>query len=148
MLEHSIVFTGKNPPKPLKGEHGMLQPIKVVPKTRSDKLQAESRINFGKVYTVEHNCKVYDFGNVHPDYVEHLVTCWRWVLTQNTGQGESSLGRSQKEREHDDDDDDDDDDYDDDDNDGDDDDDTYDESYDYDNDTDDGDDGDESKEEP
>lgn len=80
----------------------MLPPIRVKAKNRGDKLQRESRINFGKVYTVEHNCKVYDFGDVHPDYIDNLSQCWRWVLTQNTvsrGQGQNALGTIPREGE-------------------------------------------------
>jgi hypothetical protein len=103
-LEHSIVFTGRESPKPLQGEDGMLASIRVVPTHRGDKLQRESRINFGKVYTVEHNCKVYDFGDVHPDYVDVLSACWRWVLTRNTAgtrQGVNSYAQLPEEGDHD-----------------------------------------------
>jgi len=31
-----------------------------------------ARLNYTKVYTVEHNVKVYDFGIVHKDYLDTL----------------------------------------------------------------------------
>jgi hypothetical protein len=29
-----------------------------------------ARLNYAKIYTVEHNVKVYDFGIVHEDYLD------------------------------------------------------------------------------
>lgn len=37
-----------------------------------DKLQARSRIDFGKVFTIQHNVKVKSFGQVHPDSMAAL----------------------------------------------------------------------------
>jgi hypothetical protein len=39
-----------------------------------------SRINFGKMYTVEHNVKVYDFGDVRKSSIPALIQQWKWVL--------------------------------------------------------------------
>lgn len=36
-----------------------------------------SRLNYRKIYTVEHNVKVREFGDVHPDYEERLVSNWK-----------------------------------------------------------------------
>jgi len=45
-----------------------------------------SRINYAKLYTVEHSVKVYDFGDVYDDhFLALLVEQWKWVLnTDNT----------------------------------------------------------------
>ncbi len=104
----------------------MLPAIRVLAKNRGDKLRRESRINFGKVYTVEHNCKVYDFGDVHQDYIDNLIACWRWVLTRNTADTGRGANGTFPEDDGDDDEDEDDDDYDDD----------YDDEYDDDGDDD------------
>lgn len=42
-----------------------------------------SRINFGKMYTVEHNVKVYDFGDVRRSSLSMLVKQWRYVFDNN-----------------------------------------------------------------
>lgn len=67
----------------------MLNPVRV---TRSNKqeplLHKLSRINYGKMYTVEHRCKVYDFGNVHKNHINLLVGNWRYVLQNETYQGQ------------------------------------------------------------
>ncbi|KAF2415379.1 hypothetical protein EJ08DRAFT_571302, partial [Tothia fuscella] len=76
---HAIIYTGKEPKpqkneKPKGKEHGMRRPIKVRPKAHTDKLDDMSRINFAKIYTVEHNVKVYDFGKVDPEDEHALLS--------------------------------------------------------------------------
>jgi hypothetical protein len=57
----------------------MLESIRVVPKSRTDKMDELSRVNFAKIYTVEHNVKVYDFGDVHERYKHILKQQFRLV---------------------------------------------------------------------
>lgn len=45
----------------------LLRPIRVASHQKYEKLDPLSRINFYKIYNVEHNVKVYDFGRVHRD---------------------------------------------------------------------------------
>jgi len=68
---HAIIFTSDNPVL-LPGETsgGLLRPpIRVIPDTRRSKLSEASRLNYGKVYTVEHNVKVEFVGRIHQDYL-------------------------------------------------------------------------------
>jgi hypothetical protein len=58
---------------PVETEHGMLPSIRVRGRSRRDELNAFSRVNFAKIYTVEHNVKVFDFGDVHEDYRDLLL---------------------------------------------------------------------------
>lgn len=58
----------------------MLSSIRVRQRDQREKLFPASRINFGKLYTVEHNVKVYNFGDVHRDSMQTLKSQWRWVL--------------------------------------------------------------------
>lgn len=60
--DHAIIYTGK--PTILKGEKLELEPIKMVPDTHRDKLDLASRINYAKIYTVEHNVKVHFIGRL------------------------------------------------------------------------------------
>ena len=58
----------------------MREPIRVVPKHKTEELDPISRVNFVKLYTVEHNTRVREFGFVHEDH-EHLLRrqfyqCW------------------------------------------------------------------------
>jgi hypothetical protein len=86
--KHAIAFTGKKDKEPsphqleLPGmnEYGMMSPIRVRARSKQEKLHAMSRINFSKMYTVEHNVKVYDFGDVDSEHKERLRTQWRYVL--------------------------------------------------------------------
>ncbi|KAK5148754.1 hypothetical protein LTR04_000554, partial [Oleoguttula sp. CCFEE 6159] len=64
-------------------EEAMSNPIKVIVAARKTKLDSMSRINFGKIYTVEHNVKVFDFGDVHPDSQMWLLHQWQAVMGLN-----------------------------------------------------------------
>jgi hypothetical protein len=52
-------------PKPLPDE-GLLSksPIRVVPNSPREKLDPASRVNYAKIYTVEHNVKVAFIGHI------------------------------------------------------------------------------------
>jgi len=63
--DHAIIYTGSSPPELVKGEPALfLRPVGVIPKTPRDKLEKESRINYAKIYTVEHNVKVHFIGRI------------------------------------------------------------------------------------
>ena len=62
---HAIIFVESDRPRPLVGEPAISKrPIAVVPASEDQRLDPASRINFAKVYTVEHNAKVMDIGRV------------------------------------------------------------------------------------
>lgn len=69
--EHAIVYTTKAAPqpsaeeRPKRGEKPMRTPIRVQPDERGDKLLDMCRIDYGRVYTVEHNIKAMAFGWIH-----------------------------------------------------------------------------------
>jgi hypothetical protein len=60
----------------------MLPSIHVKPTERGEKITQPSRINYAKMYTVEYNVKVYDFGMVRQEFVDRLKQSWRYVLDQ------------------------------------------------------------------
>ncbi|KAK5123695.1 hypothetical protein LTR85_002331 [Meristemomyces frigidus] len=79
--EHAIIYTGAQAPEPLakespgRGEQPMrARPIRVVPDEPTGKLDGTSRIDFGKVHSIQHNIKVKPFGNVHPHSMDALLT--------------------------------------------------------------------------
>jgi hypothetical protein len=88
-MHHAIVYTGTNPPQPLENEipkfadePPMGQPIRVIShKAYDNMMDPRSRISFNKLYTVEHNVKVEDFGHVDPNDMKKFTTqfdnCWR-----------------------------------------------------------------------
>ena len=75
VTDHAIIFTGTRktpPPTPLQGEQLTKQALRVEP-ARSEELEEASRINFGKPYAVEHNCKVLEIGMIAPEHMHFLV---------------------------------------------------------------------------
>jgi hypothetical protein len=65
--DHAVIYTGNKPPKVLPGEPNLLlEPIQVLTKMPRDRLAGESRINYAKIYTVEHNVKVAFIGKISP----------------------------------------------------------------------------------
>ena len=71
-LHHSVAYTTNNAPELLEGEVLNRYAIKIDAED-GECLQPESRINFSKIYTIEHNVKVKKIGKVAKEY---LV----WVL--------------------------------------------------------------------
>ena len=61
----------------------MMPEIRVRAKRKGDKLDRMSRIDFSRMYTVEHNVKVYDFGDVHKDYLDKLIQHWIRVISRD-----------------------------------------------------------------
>lgn len=71
---HTIIFTES--PKALRGEDKdgnlRLMPVKVTPSNPRDKLDPASRLNYGRLYTVDHNVKVWVVGRIHRDFEQQL----------------------------------------------------------------------------
>jgi uncharacterized protein DUF6590 len=85
--QHAIAYYTKDEPLPQPNEHPriarekpMLPGIRVKPKERQYTLDRMARIDFSRIYTVEHNVKVFDFGNVHRDHLPRLITQWVTVF--------------------------------------------------------------------
>ena len=77
---HAIIYTGTEAPQPLPSElpnspaeSPLGKPIRIVPIFKHDKLDPLSRINFANIHNVEHNQKVYDFGDVHEDSIDDFI---------------------------------------------------------------------------
>lgn len=93
-VEHGIIYTGKVAPQPssaelpARGETGMQPvPIRVDADEKSERLDPLSRVNYGRVYTVEHNVKVATFGMVHASSMDHLKNQFRDVWAANNAPG-------------------------------------------------------------
>ncbi|EMC94048.1 hypothetical protein BAUCODRAFT_36518 [Baudoinia panamericana UAMH 10762] len=88
--DHTIIYTGRSPPptspseQPIRGEQGMRPlPIKVEPNIRGTTLSPSSRLNFAKVYTVEHDVAVLNFGMVSAGSMHALESQFRDVWSLN-----------------------------------------------------------------
>jgi len=63
--DHAIIYTEKIRSEEINRDEGMTKrAIEMVPRTHRDKLEPKSRINYAKIYTVEHNCKVLFIGQI------------------------------------------------------------------------------------
>ncbi|KAN0102590.1 hypothetical protein V8E51_010903 [Hyaloscypha variabilis] len=76
--DHAIIWTseykGDKPPTEISGEAKLvLRPVEVIPRTPRDKLAKESRLNYAKIYTIEHNVKVVFIGHVAPSSQRNFV---------------------------------------------------------------------------
>jgi hypothetical protein len=81
--QHAIIYTGPTAPRELPSERPqpdelpMGEPIRVIGRIPwESKMDVMSRVNFLKVYTVEHNVKVEDFGYVDPADEWKLTSQW------------------------------------------------------------------------
>ncbi|KAL9115305.1 MAG: hypothetical protein Q9187_007317 [Circinaria calcarea] len=76
--EHCIVYTSSKPPKKLEGETKMRKdPIHVRAISSSEKLDPLSRVNFSKVYPVEHNIKIKEIGLISGTDLKRLIGYWK-----------------------------------------------------------------------
>ncbi|OAA56974.1 hypothetical protein SPI_07355 [Niveomyces insectorum RCEF 264] len=68
---HGIVHSSDVEPKPLDREPPMgFAPIEMVPNTMMERLRVESRVNYAKIYTVEHNIPVCFVGYIVPEHID------------------------------------------------------------------------------
>jgi len=78
--KHAIIYYAHDPkPAPLRGERLTKTAFEVdAPKDSSSKrLTPESRLNFGKIYTVEHNIKVENLGMIAKKHMQLLESYYR-----------------------------------------------------------------------
>jgi hypothetical protein len=88
--DHAIIYIDKYPAKEVAGEVPLSRgPIKMIPKSPRDKLEAASRINYAKIYTVEHNVKVCFIGEIAEDSLRRLITDFddTWNKKRQINQG-------------------------------------------------------------
>ncbi|KAF1816356.1 hypothetical protein P152DRAFT_120517 [Eremomyces bilateralis CBS 781.70] len=83
---HCIAFTSQKAPEEHPSEApsawdtgGMRKPIRIITRSKTESLVIMSRLNYAKVYTVEHNVKSYDFGNVAEGYLHRLSASFKAV---------------------------------------------------------------------
>ena len=58
-------------------------------------LDTMSRLNFGKIYTVEHNVKVFDFGQVYKEFGHVLYRQFQEVLNRRMQPTAQAVGAIQ-----------------------------------------------------
>ena len=89
--DHAIIYTGNDIPPLMQGESdsSLRGPIRVEPRTPRDKLDPASRLNYSKIYTVEHNVKVKFIGRIASGYQQSFMVdfdaVWESKTKINTG---------------------------------------------------------------
>ncbi|KAI1173714.1 hypothetical protein F4777DRAFT_556948 [Nemania sp. FL0916] len=79
--KHGIIYAEGHKPKPLKGEPPLgFKPVQLTVTAEGESLARESRVNYSKLVTIEHNVKVFFIGYIsNPDFgtVGYAVDkCW------------------------------------------------------------------------
>ena len=103
--EHAVAYSTKDPPaeNPTenagRGEKPMRTSIRIQPDMPGDKLDPMSRIDYGRMYTIEHNVKVMPFGQVHESSEKDLFYDFRQVLLGSERHEEIKRVKSQPDEE-------------------------------------------------
>ncbi|CZR67029.1 uncharacterized protein PAC_16928 [Phialocephala subalpina] len=71
--DHAIVYSSKTNPGCYSGDEHLRKSIRVEVIDPADELDPASRLNYGKLYTVEHNVKVCPIGRVARTYEQQVV---------------------------------------------------------------------------
>ena len=74
--DHAIVYSGKNEVLEGEGKLPLQKPIRIETKDASQKLDPRSRLNYAKLYTVEHNVKVFFIGRVARSHEQEVIRAY------------------------------------------------------------------------
>ncbi len=87
--DHAIIYTGDTAPKEVPGE-GKLhkKAIRVKTDNAREKLAEASRVNYNKLYTIEHNYKVCFIGKIHPASEGTFFSDFKRKFDESDGEGE------------------------------------------------------------
>lgn len=90
--EHApLVLTGKDPIfLPGENKKELLPPLHLILE-QSERLSDASRINFGKIYTIEHNTKVKSVGRIVPGDISKLKRYVSEIWDTKIGKGKNRL---------------------------------------------------------
>lgn len=81
---HAAIFHSDGKPKFAPGEDLDIEPISVQMKSPQEKLDPMTRLNFNKVYTIEHNVKILIIGWIHPADMERFKAAWAKSILGST----------------------------------------------------------------
>lgn len=91
--KHGIIYDSHSKSKPLEGEPKLgFKPIRLEIRAAGEKLARESRVNYSKLVTVEHNVKVFFIGSINArdfdDIVPNAVDkCWQDKIRKRVKKG-------------------------------------------------------------
>jgi hypothetical protein len=81
--KHGIVYESTGKPRLIEGEPKLgFRPIRMEIRATGERLARESRVNYSKLVTVEHNVKVFFIGNINLADFDNVVRgavdrCWQ-----------------------------------------------------------------------
>ncbi|KAK4215939.1 hypothetical protein QBC37DRAFT_113180 [Rhypophila decipiens] len=91
---HGIIYPDGTRPRPLDGEPPLgCKPVKIELDFPQERIVKESRVNYAKLVTIEHNVKVFFIGRVAAEHL-HLVNesvdkCWEYKNKLSHSKGDS-----------------------------------------------------------
>ncbi|KAL1619325.1 hypothetical protein SLS56_010163 [Neofusicoccum ribis] len=91
--EHAIIYTGVEPPKPLKGESNLQDPIEADAESQATYLSPLARINYGESHEIQHTEKVYNLGQVTENCVSKLQRTYDLVSCRSSTPGQTAPTR-------------------------------------------------------
>jgi hypothetical protein len=74
--DHAIVYSGKYEALEGEGKLRLQKPIRIDIRDASQKLDPRSRLNYAKLYTVEHNVKVLFIGRVARSHEQEIIRAY------------------------------------------------------------------------
>jgi hypothetical protein len=79
--DHAIIYSTESAPKAISGEDTTLlrKSIRCKMNSSRDKLDATSRLNYAKLYTVEHNVKVQFIGKISKSHENRIVAVYNEI---------------------------------------------------------------------
>ena len=84
---HAMIYTSQKVPSPLPGEQLVKRAVKMEPSSPEEKLDSKSRVNYAKVYTIEHNIKVCFIWKIHTDSRKTFETDFKLVDNEDVNEG-------------------------------------------------------------
>ena len=103
--QHGIVYHAGSQPQLLEGEPQLgFNPIQIeMADSPSETLTIESRVNYSKLMTIEHNYKVFFIGRVTPEDFREIVipavdACWNAKNRGTTSDHQRHISRGSIER--------------------------------------------------
>jgi hypothetical protein len=84
---HAMIYTSRAVPSPLWGEQLVKRAVRMELSSPEEKLDPTSRVNYAKVYTIEHNVRVCFIGKIHADSRATFETDFKAIDNEDVNEG-------------------------------------------------------------
>ena len=82
-----MIYAGREVPSPLQGEQLVKSAVRMELSSPEEKLDLTSRVNYAKVYTIEHNVRVCFIGKIHADSRATFETDFKVIDNEDENEG-------------------------------------------------------------